>query len=1674
MLEREKADRQLAEIKKEGWFEQKLTELAKMPAKLRTGGQLVMCKQADGRGADYKTWDEYQSRQVEAFKGISARERRELFAALFEGLADAIEAGWQLHERLPYHEYAERPFRATENSKLEARRLHWVGQLCVALEGYPMNAEWVATWASYLSGGDSHLGLLLAGSIDAGGPAADKVFQILTDSASGRHEIGSMGNHVTTALLTCSNPQAWEFMEKMLLAAQRQEGLRQNILEDIDTAHPQAFRRMLRFILENDLTRFSATVRAVDTWFGFQWDAASAAKANAVIEAALKFLDDPKARDKAIRGDDPEAAYLALWSIAFDNALAVIEPASRLLKHKKPEFRFVAARILVELNLDEARKAVLPALDDADLRIAATAIDAYIHTNEEDLRQTPDLFDRLVRLIERAPAKEQTLAPIVFPWMRIRASKKEVAGVMVEANGDAPPSRLLPYLSSMETHVRARVIDKIAEAKRWDPETRRTLFELVGDASATVREAALKALTKCKITAAEAQGLEKLLARKAGDLRRGLLSVLAGQSDEGALASADRLLAAGDAACREAGLELLRNLHTANRARDASRQRAQAYQSSRKKLTRGEQQHIEMLSADPKPTLSLEDGLGLMDPSKRTPPTTPKRRNSKLNTPAALAVLKSLDELVHAHREESIPIPSYDDDEEEEAEKVEAPGADDSSGEDAEKSKQETVLLGQAQWRFPSPSVDMAIEKDLPRFPMREVWEQWFASRAKSLRDADGLELVRALWIASMNDDDSDTPKWLRQATAQATGQLKQPKLKYGKIVETILQWLVRLHPPTGAADWALDQLETILALLPSDKLADAEERVSYRDNDEDERNHGIDPLWRGYDTYPTFAGTTVSYIAGVAPSEWRAEHDRRYFGLLRWWDEPGRKSGERKIQRDRPGLETVLAAFKAEGANEHDIIDHLIGPQDRYQRFDDLSRLSSRRPPKEAKDVPRAREIAQQCRDRVIEVELARGDTPTPASPAAAELDYAGGLDVLVRVLEALGKTDLVRRGAHDYGSGALNKAKVFSKLIAVTEPGETDTPDRFASAMKQANIAEDRLIQLALYAPAWAPHVEHALGWAGFHEAVWWILAHTRNPEMGYEEEEQSRWKGQVGRYTPLNAEDLMEGAVDVAWFKRAYDALGKARWDRLYVAAKYASSAGGHKRSQLFADAMLGREERADMATRVKSKRQQDAVRAFGLLPLASGDAGRKDLLERYRVLQDFLRTSRQFGSQRQASEKRATAIGMDNLARTAGYPDPIRLQWAMEALETADLAKGPVTAAVGDARVSLAIDDDGMPEITVVKKDKSMASIPPDVRKNAKVKELQARKIELKRSASRMRKALELAMCRGDAFTGAELRELSGNPMLSPMLARLVFVGEGIVGYPVDGGQGLRDHAGKIEPIKKNERLVLAHPHDLLATKKWTEWQRDCFAAERVQPFKQVFRELYVLTASEKKDGTISRRYAGHQIHARQTIALLSSRGWVMAPEEGAYRTFHEHQILAYLTFLESFNTPADIEGLTLEGVRFLRRGDRQPMQLSDVPPPLFSEVMRDVDLVVSVAHRGGVDPEASASTIEMRSQLLRETAQLLELRNVRLKENHALIKGDLGEYSVHLGSGVVHRMPGGALFIVPVHGQHRGRIFLPFADDDPKTAEVVSKVLLLARDKEIKDPALLAQIRHASA
>ncbi len=190
---------------------------------------------------------------------LADREVTALVRAMFPKVEQEVLGALALCDRLPYQAgWMRKPFRAPGRADISAGRRNLLySQLTHLLRGYDQPIGWLAAWAPHISafGGEDVAGLLLAAAIDAGGETGDEVFQILIDSANGEHEVGRMGRHVTRALMTCSRPEGWEYIEKLLLAAQRQEGLRQTILETVDEAHPEAFRRMLRLIIDQNLMR---------------------------------------------------------------------------------------------------------------------------------------------------------------------------------------------------------------------------------------------------------------------------------------------------------------------------------------------------------------------------------------------------------------------------------------------------------------------------------------------------------------------------------------------------------------------------------------------------------------------------------------------------------------------------------------------------------------------------------------------------------------------------------------------------------------------------------------------------------------------------------------------------------------------------------------------------------------------------------------------------------------------------------------------------------------------------------------------------------------------------------------------------------------------------------------------------------------------------------------------------------------------------------------------------------------------------------------------------------------------------------------------------------------------------------------------------------------------------
>ncbi|HET9004091.1 MAG TPA: hypothetical protein VFN39_08865, partial [Gemmatimonadaceae bacterium] len=284
------------------------------------------------------------------FKDYGPADWRHAISTLLPHVARSAEVACEVMVRRPYQDGVTRkPFRCPQSpATLADVRGRWLLNTTLLVGEYDADIRWIAEHSAHLAGwsGAADIGWLLAGAIDAGDAHSGEVFDILAATARGEAGSAPMGRHVTQALMSCGRADGWELVERLLLSAQRQEGLRQAVLESVDEAHPQAFRRMLRLILDHDLARFSSVVRAADTWFGFLWDGSSAVKTGLLIERVLRFLDDPTAREAALHDADAETVYLALWSIAFDDVDAAIAPAVTLLAAPSAEVRFVATHFL--------------------------------------------------------------------------------------------------------------------------------------------------------------------------------------------------------------------------------------------------------------------------------------------------------------------------------------------------------------------------------------------------------------------------------------------------------------------------------------------------------------------------------------------------------------------------------------------------------------------------------------------------------------------------------------------------------------------------------------------------------------------------------------------------------------------------------------------------------------------------------------------------------------------------------------------------------------------------------------------------------------------------------------------------------------------------------------------------------------------------------------------------------------------------------------------------------------------------------------------------------------------------------------------------------------------------------------------------------------------------------
>ena len=1647
-----------------------LPRLRMLPAKLRRIGRHLGGLEEEEE--ELERYILYRNAGRE-FDKLSNGDRTKILKIYFGDFAKYAQLGWTWLKTQPIAEDEDdcTPFRSPgDPDATVARRTDWLRAM-INLSGYlkdgTMSPEWLAAWAPHLELGWNQfqvsIGVLCAAVIDDGpSKPANAVFDVLQQSLLKEHDIGEMGRHVIMGMLCSSREDGWEAIQKLLIAAKRQEGLRQSIFELMPAAHPMALRRMLRLIVTEKLARFSSVVQATGAWLGMKLTSAAASKVHSLISTVADFLESPVALRKALGGNDAEKTYLALWAMACTDTSKSIAAAKKLLRHEAPEFRFVAARHLCHLPVEAAVHARIPAIYDDDLRVAARAFEDAMYTIQV---KSPARFDALEHLLLRTKSKEN-LTALVWPWTAQTLERSQVADELRSA-AHADVGRLAKHFTMFDSYSRESLADDFGELKKWSPEVRNAVLGAIGDRSASVCKAAVRAMRKHPLKPSDATRVEAYLTRGSAEMRNGVVELLLTLSDEHVLSSAERLLSAAKLQ-RLGGLELLRKATEANRSVDAVVSLVTSWAKKRKVL-KPEQSQLDVILDSKREVLTLDNGLGLFDPSKCTPRVPPEKRGTKVYTATVPRLLKSLDAVIHKYRNTMVTYRFW--------------------------GNKSTDPLHEVGYRFPSPNAGKPIKPQCAQLPLAEVWTSWYDSRPASLKDKDGLELVRALLYHNTNDYDKEELrlvtkkhkdfKPLENALGNTT---RPPQLRYESLISELLRWLICLNRPKDLNRFLVDSWETLLALVPPSAHERLPELVGSEDEDAWDEPPGD---WRQLsvidEPFDTINGLGCTLKKTDIVRVWK---------LLHWRDQP--VLGAR---RRRPYSVPLAEAWRLKAVNLHDVADSLLGPRqpdsDGDFDFDTIECLTAHRAPRDLQvfvNDKKVSKLLEDVRGRLLEVELKRGEAATISSDAAIHVESWYGADVLLTLLRALGQPGFKRH--RGWSSQARDNRQVtFTEMASKVYPAESDSPTSFARAVKAAvkanEFPEERLLQLAFFAPQWIDLIEAAIEWNGFSEGVYWYMAHLGHiweidEAFGDDEnddddddhddenedgpEKLTRFERLIRERTALSAAERFEGAIDVDWFQRTHKLLGAKRFDKLAVAAKFAATPQAAKKAQFLADVLLGKVKKVEIVTGIRRKHLKEYVRLLGLLPLATGSKRDADLLDRYDILQEYRRYADKLSSMSRPEALRACETGMHNLAATAGFPDPMRLQWTLEAKSTKDLASGSLTVHADDVWMTLELDDTATPTLTIIRGEKELKNLPAKVKKNAKFTELRERSKYIRQQSSRVRQSLEESMLRRDTFSGAELMELADHAILWPQLSRLVLIGNGNAGYPVKRGKGLVSYSGNVEAVRKSEQVRIAHPFDLFKSKAWSQWQKDCFTNERLQPFKQIFRELYVVTAQEKKDRLFSARYAGYQVNPRQAVALWGRRGWSVDEDEDIFRAFPAENLIVRITINRGQTTPLEFEGLTIENVEFTARDSYKPVPLNKVPPVIFSEVMRDIDLIVSVAHVGEVDPEASASTTEMRATLLSETCRLLGIKNVRIKNDRAVIKGSIAMYTVHLGSGVVHKQPGSSVCLVAVHSQHRGRLFLPFADDDPRTAEVISKTLLLARDEEIDDPILLDQIR----
>ena len=1529
---------------------------------------------------------------------------------------------------------------------------------------------------------------------------------------------------VIRAVFCSDNEELHELMCRLLVAARLSEGLRQAICENCDCGTADSFIKIIKTIQENDLIRFSSIKRAIGTWTGLGRDEDPDRLAAKILDDIPFVLESNDNAVSKLMTSDPVDIYMGLWGIGFydvTKALDMIRSLAGVTSEKteqnidgrikglfsKPEekssrsfepdeihlltigyfcqnlgYPTVAIQIALSVTEQYPDSYRLFAVFENDYPFGLFV--RYYHGTEPEFRKkvhnnrqlAAKHYDIMQDLYDNMPHKEEVYSPLLFPWFMASVSKSRILYAMLDCAAVMQDDEKIDFicgrLTEFDANNRCYAVEEIGNALRT-PKQRETVINAVADKESNTRRTAVEILEKTGLSDSEYQVIEGFAKYKTADLRSGVITLLKKRKDKELEESIIRMLSSDNENIRLAALDLLQyGIGTYTKYDfSASKQAVKNIASP----TEREQILIKNITGtDNDGQITKENGYGLYDPRAELPSVdfTPDLKvvQDFFNVTAEelnemyIALMKIVDE----NKEKE-----YTDD----------------SGEERILGNMDSLFK---QWR----SYHVSAEELEKIIPCHELWDNYYKTVIRTPQrffalllntngdpHADGLKKKAQNKLSDMlHLIFGDMSSYSRSKSLAKTDE-RLGGAEFSRMASDILFYLKKKFEPSVPMKVLQHIVGYTAKMIPEDTLwlsADKEKennwyflaeklycfcrtplmqnmisefrsrlnedfnlnfRLSYElDKRIDVQGH----IENGDIRCETVEATSTHYFIkayrlGIIDDDIFLNSMFRMIGA------------KNAVSSLNEYVKPRYYYFPDEDTRKKHIYSILLAEEGRTLTDDDAL-------PKDSELYKTGNKFAMRILDRILDVETKRGDSETVFSGIIFLIERIYGMDRLIQLLKAMGNETLSR----SRWGFKNDKASCLSHLLYVCYPYDDDTSEKLKKYVRETKISQNRLIETAMFAPQWIDIIEGCVGIEGMRSGCYYFMAHTADTI-------DDKREAVIAKYTPLTKEELNGGCFDVKWFFEVYETLGAKNFDKLYKSAKYSSSSNRHTRARKYADAALGKMDIVETEKTISDKRNKDLLMALAIIP----SKDKADILQRYEFIQKYLKESRQFGAQRRASEGEACAFALKNLAVTAGYSDETRLTLSMETALVQENRGYFEPTNISGYDVRITVDAFGKAAISVEKDGKMLRSVPAALKKNNDFLLMKEFCDKLRQQYSRTVKMFEAAMEERDLFTFGELKRLSENPVTRAITGNLVFINDEdaqISGLPI--GEGLSDQNGELHSADEETKLRVAHPFDLYKNGTWSDYQKLLLSlgssGGRKQPFRQVFRELYVKLPEElNKDRSLM--FAGYQIQTKRTVGALRSRRWVADYEDGLQKIYYRDNIIASIYAQADWFSPGDIEAPVLEGVFFYDRKTGKLLSISEVPDVIYSEIMRDVDLAVSVAHAGGVDPETTHSTVEMRRVILSFNLDLFGIKNVRFEKNHALIDGKYGTYSVHLGSGVIHKLGGHQINVLAVGSGKKSRLFLPFIDEDPKTAEIMTKVLTFAEDGKIKDPYIMEQI-----